>query len=29
MCQSTVRLSEPGEVDAELMGWRAAYDAAG
>ena len=30
MCQYSVRLSRPGEVDAELMGWvRAAYDAAG
>jgi len=30
MCQYTVRLSRPSEIDAELMGWiRAAYDAAG
>ncbi len=30
MCQYTVRLSQPGEIDAELIGWiRAAYDAAG
>lgn len=30
MCQYTVRLSSPEEVDAELVGWlRAAYDAAG
>ena len=30
MCQYSVRLSKPGEVDAELLGWvRAAYDAAG
>ena len=30
MCQYTVRLSAPGEVDAKLVGWlRAAYDAAG
>jgi hypothetical protein len=30
MCQYTVRLSKPGEIDAELIGWiRAAYDAAG
>ena len=29
MCQYTVRLSMPAEIDAELMGWvRAAYDAA-
>ena len=29
MCQYTVRLSTPGEIDAELMGWvRAAYEAA-
>ena len=29
MCQYTVRLSEPGEIDAELMGWvRSAFDAA-
>jgi hypothetical protein len=29
MCQYTVRLSTPAEIDAELMGWvRAAYDAA-
>jgi len=28
MCQYTVRLSAPGEIDAELMGWvRSAYDA--
>lgn len=30
MCQYSVRLSKPGDVDAELLGWvRAAYDAAG
>ena len=30
MCQYTVRLSAPGEIDAELMAWvRLAYDAAG
>ena len=30
MCQYSVRLSKPGEVDAELLVWvRAAYDAAG
>jgi hypothetical protein len=30
MCQYTVRLSKPDEIDAELIGWvRAAYDAAG
>ena len=30
MCQYSVRLSKPGEVDAELLGWvRVAYDAAG
>ena len=30
MCQYTVRLSRPSEIDAELMGWiRTAYDAAG
>ncbi len=30
MCQYKVRLSEPDEVDAELVGWiRSAYDAAG
>jgi hypothetical protein len=30
MCQYTVRLSGPSEIDAELMAWvRAAYDAAG
>jgi Domain of unknown function (DUF5655)/Domain of unknown function (DUF4287) len=30
MCQYKVRLSSPGEVDAELVGWiRAAYEAAG
>jgi hypothetical protein len=30
MCQYTVRLSAPGEVDAKLVGWlRAAYNAAG
>jgi hypothetical protein len=30
MCQYTVRLSNAGEIDAELLGWiRAAYDAAG
>ena len=30
MCQYTVRLSAPAEVDAKLVGWlRAAYDAAG
>lgn len=30
MCQYTVRLSAPGEIDAELMGWvRAAYEASG
>ncbi|HQR11828.1 MAG TPA: DUF5655 domain-containing protein [Casimicrobiaceae bacterium] len=30
MCQYTVRLSRPGEIDAELMGWvKAAYEAAG
>jgi hypothetical protein len=29
MCQYSVRLSKPSEIDAELMGWvRAAYDAA-
>jgi len=29
MCQYTVRLSKPGDIDAELMAWvRAAYDAA-
>ena len=29
MCQYTVRLSTPGDIDAELMSWvRAAYDAA-
>ncbi len=29
MCQYTVRLSAPGDIDAELLGWvRAAYDAA-
>ena len=30
MCQYTVRLSNAGEINAELLGWiRAAYDAAG
>jgi hypothetical protein len=30
MCQYNVRLSDAGEIDAELLGWiRAAYDAAG
>jgi hypothetical protein len=30
MCQYSVRLSAPGEIDAELVSWvRAAYDAAG
>ena len=30
MCQYTVRLSDAGEIDAELLGWiRAAYEAAG
>ncbi len=30
MCQYSVRLSNPSEIDAELLGWvRAAYDAAG
>jgi hypothetical protein len=30
MCQYTVRLGAPGEVDAELIGWlRHAYDGAG
>jgi hypothetical protein len=30
MCQYTVRLSKPSEIDAELMAWvRSAYDAAG
>ncbi len=30
MCQYKVRVSEPAEVDAELLGWiKAAYDAAG
>jgi hypothetical protein len=30
MCQYSARLSKPGEVDAELLGWvRAAYDKAG
>jgi hypothetical protein len=30
MCQYSVRLSEPGEIDAELMDWiRAAYDSSG
>jgi hypothetical protein len=30
MCQYSVRLATPGEVDATLLGWvRAAYDAAG
>ncbi len=30
MCQYAVRLSAPGDIDAELLGWvRAAYDAAG
>ena len=30
MCQYTVRLSDPSEVDAELIGWiRTAYDGAG
>lgn len=30
MCQYTVKLTDPAQVDAELLGWiRAAYDAAG
>ena len=30
MCQYTVRLAKPDEIDAELLGWiRTAYDAAG
>ena len=30
MCQYKVRLTSPGEVDSEVLGWlRAAYDAAG
>jgi Domain of unknown function (DUF5655) len=30
MCQYSVRLSEPAEIDAELMDWiRAAYDSSG
>jgi hypothetical protein len=30
MCQATTRISDPGEIDRELLGWiRAAYDSAG
>jgi hypothetical protein len=30
MCQYTVRLATPGEIDADLLGWlRKAYDGAG